>query len=80
MKIYIQIVDTNTGIYQTGMIEEPVMHGKEIENALMHFGVSYAHIKWHSKNQLLNIGNNFGEVEGTSKVVSIVTLEGNNRE
>lgn len=74
MKVYLQIIDTNTGIYQTGMIDEPVVAGKELENALMHFGVSHGYVKWHSKNQLLNINNSFGEIEGTSKVVTVVTV------
>lgn len=74
MKVYIQVIDTTTGVYQTGMINEPVIDGKEIENALLHFGVSYAHIEWHSKNNIANVGNSFGEVEGTSKVVTVVTL------
>ena len=74
MKVYIQVIDTITGVYQTGMINESVINGKEIENALLHFGVRYAHVKWHSKNNLINISNGFGEVEGTSKVVTIVTI------
>ena len=32
MKVFIQIVDAKTGISQHGMIEEPVIKGKEIEN------------------------------------------------
>ena len=67
MKVFIQIIDIRTAIYQTGMIEEPVVKGKEVVNALAHFGVRYGDINW--KN------NNFGEIEGTSKVVSVVTIE-----
>lgn len=67
MKVFIQVIDKRTGIYQTGMIEEPVVKGKEIDNALAHFGVRYGDVDW--KN------NNYGEVEGTSKVVSVVTIE-----
>ena len=74
MKIYVQVVDTNNGLYQTGMIDEPVARGSEIDNALRHFGVSEPNVKWHNKSQLLNIGNSFGEVEGTSKVVTIVAV------
>ena len=74
MKIYVQVVDTNNGLYQTGMIDEPAAHGSEIDNALRHFGVSEPNVKWHNKSQLLNIGNSFGEVEGTSKVVSVVIV------
>ena len=74
MKIYVQVVDTNNGLYQTGMIDEPAASGSEIDNALRHFGVSETNVKWHNKSQLLNIGNSFGEVEGTSKVVSVVIV------
>ena len=66
MKVFLQIIDTRTGIYQTGMIDEPIIKGKEVENALSHFGISYGHIKW--------INENFGEVEGTSKVITIVKV------
>ena len=74
MKVYVQVIDIKTKIYQTGMIEEPVINGKEIENALLHFGVSYAHIRWYNTVSLENADNRFGVVEGTTKVVSIVTI------
>ena len=75
MKVYIQVIDTNTGVYQTGMIDEPVLLGSEVKNALLHFGVNYGHIKWHSQNKLSNISDSFGEVENTSKVVTVVTID-----
>lgn len=68
MKIYIQIVDKRTGVYQTGMIDEPVIEGKEVENALSHFGVTYGHIKWNHNSESFK----YGEIEGTTKVVSII--------
>lgn len=74
MKVYIQIIDTNTGVYQTGMIDEPILHNKHIENALAHFGVTYAHINWHNNTPLSNAESSFGEIEGTSKIVAVVTL------
>lgn len=69
MKIYVQVVDTKTGIYQTGMVDEPVIKGSEIDNALRHFGVLYGEVEWVSKynNKFLN-----GIVTGTTKVVSII--------
>lgn len=67
MKVFVQVIDTRTAVYQTGMIDEPVVKDKEINNALAHFGVRYGDVNW--KN------NNYGEVEGTSKVVSVVAIE-----
>lgn len=39
MKVYVIIVDKNSGTYQSGMIDEPVIERKVIENALAHFGL-----------------------------------------
>lgn len=72
MKVFVQVIDTRTGVYQTGMIEENVIKGKEIENALLHFGVS--NIKWKPVNQIENADSYFGEVTNTTKVVSVITL------
>lgn len=66
MKVYIQIVDTLTGIYQSGMIDEPVVSGKEIDNALGHFGISYGTVNW--------VNPNYGKVENTTKIVSVITI------
>lgn len=66
MKVFVQIVDTRTAVYQTGMIDEPVAKGVEVDNALLHFGVRYNEVIWEN--------DNFGKVEGTSKVVSIIKL------
>lgn len=66
-KIYVLIVDKKSGIYQSGMIEEPVSEGTEIANALQHFGISYGSVTWKTSN--------YGEVEGTFKVVSIIVSE-----
>lgn len=68
MRVYIQIVDKTTGIYQTGMIDEPVIKGKEIENALLHFGVTYGHVLWHDTSD----SHKFGEIENTNKVVCVI--------
>lgn len=70
MKVFVQVIDTYSGISQHGMIEEPVVKGKEIDNALAHFGVSYNNVNWIYKDKKLK----YGEVEGTSKIVTSVTL------
>ncbi len=70
MKIYVQVVDTNTGIYNTGMIEESVCKGAEIDNALRCFGVMYGEVEWVTKTSMFASGI----VAGTSKVVSIIIV------
>ena len=75
MKVFVQIVDTRTAVYQTGMIDEPVVGDKHIVNALAHFGVTYGDVNWHTNYQLQSTISKFGEVEGTSKVVSVVAIE-----
>lgn len=77
MKIYIQVIDTRTSIYQTGMIDEPAMKGQEIVNALAHFGVSYGSVTWDAKLNIDMIEDNpytvwTGRVDGTTKVVSVI--------
>jgi hypothetical protein len=48
------------------MIDEPVKAGQEVPNALAHFGIRYGDVNWESKSR------NFGNVDGTTKVVSII--------
>lgn len=77
MKVYIQVIDTRTGVYQTGMIDEPAAKGQEIVNALGHFGVSYGLVVWDIKRDIdFNQDNVYsmmtGRVDGTTKVVSVV--------
>lgn len=65
MRVYVQVIDTFTGIYQTGMIDEKVQEGHEVENALGHFGVRYGDVEWETKQQ--NYG--FGKVRDSFKVI-----------
>ena len=77
-KTYVQIVDTLTGISQTGMIEEPVIKGQEIQNALKHFGIVYGEVTWNSNFINIDVANNprllTGYVEGGNKVVNVIEL------
>lgn len=75
MKVFLQVINKTNGVYQTGMIDEPVVGDKHIVNALAHFGVTYGDVNWYTNYQLQNTISKFGEVEGTSKVVSIVAIE-----
>lgn len=78
MRVYVQIVDALTGIYQAGTIEEPVVKGQEIQNALKHFGVIYGEVNWN--NDFIN-GDVVrtprfltGYVENTNKVINVITI------
>lgn len=68
-KVFIQIIDMISDISQYGKIEEPIVKGKEIDNALAHFGVSYGNVNWLYKDKVW-----YGEIEGTSKIVTVVTI------
>ena len=71
MKVHVVIIDKKAGVYQQGMVDEPVVKGKEIENALKHFGAFYGEINWifDQNNQI-----KYGEIIGTTKIVSIITI------
>ena len=77
-RIYVQIVDSLTGISQTGMIEEPVVKGQEIQNALKHFGVIYGEITRNSNFIHDSVANNprllTGYVEGANKIINVIEL------
>ena len=74
MKINVQVVDTKTGILQSGMIEESTKSGFEIQNALAHFGVLPSEIDWTFNKEYTNFFVRYGEVPNTTKVVNIVGL------
>ena len=80
MKVFVQIVDTIKGLHQTGMIDEPVIKGAEIDNALKHFGVIYGEITWNSNFINIDVVNNpqllTGYVEGANKVINIIYYKG----
>ena len=77
-KVYVQVVDSLTGISQNGTIEEPVKENHEIENALKHFGVIYGEVTWNINFTNVNIVNSprllLGYVEGTGKIINVVEL------
>lgn len=75
MKVYVSVINTLSGISQYGKIEEPVKKGLEIQNALMHFGINNALVKWFSETQPeTNAIIKSGMVDGTNKIVSIVAI------
>lgn len=73
MKVYIQVIDTRSGISQNGMIEEPVKSGFEIANALEHFGVNINTVEWlfeHSNSFIAK----YGKIKETTKVVIVTAI------
>jgi len=78
MKVFVQIINTQSGISQHGMIEEPTFDGQEISNALKHFGTSYGEIEWNSDFVNGEVLNNprlmQGYISGTSKVITVVAV------
>jgi hypothetical protein len=77
-KVYVQVVDTLTGISQTGMIEEPAKENFEIDNAIKHFGVIYGEVSWNSNFINIDVANNprllTGYVEEANKIINVIVL------
>lgn len=74
MKVFVQIVDTKTGIYQSGMIDEPVKPGFEIANAIGHFGVNYNSVDWIFTQDKQHPIIKYGEIRETSKVINVIMI------
>lgn len=71
MKVFVQIVDTQSSISQTGMIEEPIQKGLEVINAINHFiKVNNADIEWEYSTPTFKCGR----VKETTKVVNIICV------
>lgn len=78
MKVFVQIVDTKTGKYEHAMIDEPVVKGQEVSNALSHL-IGKALIEWNSDfihKDLVNTPRLMtGIICDTNKVLNIVCYE-----
>ena len=70
MKVYVQVVDTLSGLSQNGMIEEEIQKGSEIQNALKHFGIIYGEVSWIFNKKNIYVG----EIDDTFKIVNIITI------
>ena len=75
MKVSVMIVDTVNEITQYGTIEEPVMKGCEIINALKHFGVLNSEVEWTTAGSNGKWESKFGIVKDTTKVVNVVAYK-----
>ena len=74
MKVFVGIVDRQTGISQYGMIDEPIQKGFEIANALGHFGVNISDVEWTISDITDNYKSKFGIVKETTKMVSVIII------
>lgn len=74
MKIFVQVINVKDGIYQQGMIDEPIKKGLEVANALGHFGVDINTVDWTSTDATENYESKFGAVKDTTKVVTVTSL------
>lgn len=72
MKVFVQIVNCDNGIYQTGMIDEPVSEGLEIANAVRHF--CDTSIEWLSTTVVNEHTTKIGLIKGTNKIVSAIRI------
>ena len=69
MKIFVQVINVTNGIYQQGMIDEPVQKGFEVLNAINHFiKASESDIDWEYRS------NTFccGRLKDTTKLISVL--------
>ena len=74
MKVFVQVINITNGIYQQGMIDEPIKKGLEVANALGHFGVDINTIEWTSTDATENYESKFGVIKDTTKVVTVTSL------
>lgn len=74
MKIFVQVINVKDGIYQQGMIDEPIKKGLEVANALGHFGIDINTVDWTSTDATENYESKFGAIKETTKIVTVTSL------
>ena len=74
MKIFVQVINVKDGVYQQGMIDEPIKKGLEVANALGHFGIDINTVDWTSTDATENYESKFGAIKETTKVVTVTSL------
>ena len=74
MKVFVEVINITNGIYQQGMIDEPVKKGLEVANALGHFGIDINTVDWTSTDATENYESKFGAIKETTKVVTVTSL------
>ena len=74
MKVFVQVINITNGIYQQGMIDEPIKKGLEVANALGHFGIDINTVEWTSTDATEDYESKFGAVKETTKIVTVTSL------
>ena len=74
MKVFVQVINTKDGVYQQGMIDEPIKKGLEVANALGHFGIDINTVEWTSTDATEDYESKFGAVKDTTKIVTVTSL------
>ena len=74
MKVFVQVINVTNGIYQQGMINEPIKKGLEVANALGHFGIDVNTVEWTSTDATEDHESKFGAVIDTTKIVTVTSL------
>ena len=74
MKVFVQVINTKDGVYQQGMIDEPIKKGLEIANALGHFGIDINTVEWTSTDATEDYESKFGAIKDTTKIVTVTSL------
>ena len=74
MKIFVQVINVKDGVYQQGMIDEPIKKGLEVANALGHFGIDINTIEWTSTDATESYESKFGAIKETTKIVTVTSL------
>ena len=74
MKVFVEVINITNGIYQQGMIDEPVKKGLEVANALGHFGIDINTIEWTSTDATEDYESKFGAIKETTKIVTVTSL------
>ena len=74
MKVFVQVINVKDGVYQQGMIDEPIKKGLEVANALGHFGIDINTVEWTSTDATENYESKFGAIKETTKIVTVTSL------
>ena len=74
MKIFVQVINVKDGVYQQGMIDEPIKKGLEVANALGHFGIDVITVEWTSTDATEDYESKFGAIIETTKIVTVTSL------
>ena len=74
MKVFVQVINIINGIYQQGMIDEPIKKGLEVANALGHFGIDINTVEWTSTDATEDYESKFGAIKETTKIVTVTSL------